>query len=1483
MFFRTDSPRHTKRHQRRIHRRLFESRSLSCEPLEARQLLATFQPMGPAAIINGQVEKIAPNNEVSGAIHTVLTHPGNANIMYAGSVNGGVWRTTNALSNKIRWQPMTDDLPSLSIGAMAMDPNNPSRIVAGSGRYSSFAESGGLAGLILTEDAGVNWTVLDDPLLVDKNISGVAIDGDLIIASAGGGSHINDPEPDTGMFRSTNGGQIWENIELFTRDSDFPDDPINFEVFDLVADPTDSERFYAGVADTGIFRTDDGGATWTDASSGAARISQLFSMISENGFDNNNIEMAVSANGRVYMTVITNGQPLFLAYSDSQGSSWTEMDVPQTREVTGVVGVSPRAKAGGQGNIHFSIAADPNDPYTVYVGGDRQAGDFSFQTGNSIGARDGTGKLFRGDTRFDSVGNVVDPTGFTLAFNDYSPQWEHLTHSNLVPEMPEGGTRRGSAPHADSREIVFDAAGNLIEGNDGGIYRRSSPRTNQGDWFSINGNLQVTEIHDIAYDAKSNILIAGNQDTGTVQQQTPSSLTWEQVPVWDQDIVAQVLRAAVGDGGDVAVDDQSSKTHSYRYTSFQNFNRFRRQKYDANNNLVEETTLAPNIIGNFVTPVVLNSIDARRMVVGGAFGIFESFDRGDSFREVPGPAGASIGVLGLDQTAMKVGGSRNGIENRALIYIGSGSEVFLRTSQDENLKLTQAQFPGGRIRDLTIDASNWANAYVVDRDDVYVTSNAGESWRQVTGNLHVRGGGEVRSIEFVRRGNGTGYVVVGTNTGMYVTSDASPGNWAEVGNLPNAPIFEMEYDNTDNVLAVGTLGRGAFLLRDAYNQVRDSASASSTANLASASGLIWNDANDNGVRDDSEKGFADVVIYVDINDDNLPGITEPSAVSNANGVYSIANIPTGSYAIRTALQPGYVQTFPNGTGEHMHNFRDARSATNLNFGVREGLGDDQGFDFGDAPAPYPTTLAQNGASHGIVPDFHMGNSVDGDQNGRATPFAGGDDNIGDDEDGVALITDIVPNSQATVEITISNGQQSPGILQGWIDFDSNGVWSSEEQIFKDLAVLEGVNTLNFDVPVHAVEGSTFARFRYGYERGISVTGRAVAGEVEDYRFQIVRGGPEAIHDSYTVRRNSVDNSLPVLLNDQIRPNAETQIDSVTQGTNGGSVRVASTALLYTPAVDFDGTDTFTYTLGDRTGLTDTTTVSVFVQPDYARIRLGATDLAGTPVNSATVGREFVLNGYVSDVTDLGSGVFAAYLDVQYPNSVTAITSPLRYGDDFTNGQTGSIAIPGLIDEVGGFGNLDPIGSEEALLFSVNMRADAAGTFSFTPEPADILPQHNVLLYDRDEPVPVTQIEFRGIDLTFVDSRSSLGTNPTNALDVNDDTSVTPLDALLVINQLNASALGAASATAEGESKNLYLDVSGDGSLSPLDALLVINALNSQSRVAAATPITSQPSNAAIAAATDKAWEDNSGSEHEHRVLDPVLDLLSDDLVRGRNV
>ena len=104
-----------------------------------------------------------------------------------------------------------------------------------------------------------------------------------------------------------------------------------------------------------------------------------------------------------------------------------------------------------------------------------------------------------------------------------------MTHSDSIAAIPLGGTASGSAPHADSREMTFDANGNLIEVDDGGIYRRTSPRDNTGDWFSINGNLQVFEFHNVIYDTNSDILFGGAQDNGTPVQISTGSLVWSAV------------------------------------------------------------------------------------------------------------------------------------------------------------------------------------------------------------------------------------------------------------------------------------------------------------------------------------------------------------------------------------------------------------------------------------------------------------------------------------------------------------------------------------------------------------------------------------------------------------------------------------------------------------------------------------------------------------------------------------------------------------------------------------------------------------------------------------------------------------------------------------------------------------------------------------------------------------------------------------------
>ena len=140
-----------------------------------------------------------------------------------------------------------------------------------------------------------------------------------------------------------------------------------------------------------------------------------------------------------------------------------------------------------------------------------------------------------------------------------------------------------SAPHADSREMVFDAAGNIVETDDGGIFKRTSPRTNTGDWFSLNGDIQVNEQHDAIYDTVSDIYFSGNQDNGVGMQNIPADVAWF---LWSG-----------GDGGDVAVDETTIPGVSIRYSSAQGLQIFNRSFWDAGNNFLGFTFVGLNVIG----------------------------------------------------------------------------------------------------------------------------------------------------------------------------------------------------------------------------------------------------------------------------------------------------------------------------------------------------------------------------------------------------------------------------------------------------------------------------------------------------------------------------------------------------------------------------------------------------------------------------------------------------------------------------------------------------------------------------------------------------------------------------------------------------------------------------------------------------------------------------------------------------------------------
>jgi hypothetical protein len=240
----------------------------------------------------------------------------------------------------------------------------------------------------------------------------------------------------------------------------------------------------------------------------------------------------------------------------------------------------------------------------------------------------------------------------------------------------------------------------------------------------------------------------------------------------------------------------------------------------------------------------------------------------------------------------------------------------------------------------------------------------------------------------------------------------------------------------------------------------------------------WADFNRNGAWDPAEQIFTNVLLNVGVNGlaFPVPAATAPDAAGN----------PPVISRWRFSRQKGLPTTGLSSSGDvedHLLRIEQPPAAT---------------LDFGDAPdKPYPTLTASNGASHKVVPGFHLGRSIDAEPDGQPDLAALRDDANGaaDDEDGVTFMTPHVPGSASTVLVEAS----APGRLDAWFDFNHNGVWESGvEHAFGNFSLVAGPNTISFNVPNDAVGGRTYARLRFSSEGGLRPEGEAPDGEVEDY-------------------------------------------------------------------------------------------------------------------------------------------------------------------------------------------------------------------------------------------------------------------------------------------------------------------------------------------------------------------------------------------------
>ena len=274
--------------------------------------------------------------------------PGSPDTFYFSGAGGGIWKTIDAGRT---WRSVGDDLPP-AVGALAVAPSTPQTIYVGTGQASMRYDVAAGRGVFKSTDGGKTWKSLG--LAATRDIGRIWVDPhnpDIVVVGALG--HLFGPNPERGIYRSTDGGSTWVHSLAINDETG---------VVDLASDPVSPNVLYAAAWQTrdypwldyfeahdgpgsGIYRSTDGGVSWT--------------RLSGNGWPQGplgriGIAVAHTAQGsRIYATVASKTEG-GVWRSDDGGGHWTRVN----------------SDADTFGNAYFSrLEVDPRNPDVVYSAG----------------------------------------------------------------------------------------------------------------------------------------------------------------------------------------------------------------------------------------------------------------------------------------------------------------------------------------------------------------------------------------------------------------------------------------------------------------------------------------------------------------------------------------------------------------------------------------------------------------------------------------------------------------------------------------------------------------------------------------------------------------------------------------------------------------------------------------------------------------------------------------------------------------------------------------------------------------------------------------------------------------------------------------------------------------------------------------------------------------------------------------------------------
>jgi photosystem II stability/assembly factor-like uncharacterized protein len=277
----------------------------------------------------------------SGRVIAFAVDPHDRAKYYVASASGGVWKTVNAGTT---WTPVFDNHGSYSIGAIALDPKDPSVVWVGTGERNSQRSVSYGDGLYKSEDGGKSFRKVG--LEKSEHIGRIVIDPrDARVVYVAAQGPLWGPGGDRGLFKTTDGGKTWKNILNFSE---------NTGVTDVVIDPAHPDIVYAashqrrrhvwtlinGGPESAIHKSTDAGATWTKLRSGlpSGEIGRI-------GLDVSPVDPNV-----VYATVEAEGDQSGIFRSKDRGATWEKM-----------------SSSIAQGMYYGQIVCDPKNVDRIYV------------------------------------------------------------------------------------------------------------------------------------------------------------------------------------------------------------------------------------------------------------------------------------------------------------------------------------------------------------------------------------------------------------------------------------------------------------------------------------------------------------------------------------------------------------------------------------------------------------------------------------------------------------------------------------------------------------------------------------------------------------------------------------------------------------------------------------------------------------------------------------------------------------------------------------------------------------------------------------------------------------------------------------------------------------------------------------------------------------------------------------------------------------